>query len=349
MFTSFLQLKNLKHYYKVFEIKALLSMGDAKIKPFWLLAVSVCLAVILTYKVLSFLYLPKSHTPFVAYTPYWFKDESENLKRASFDQVKADLDLAKSLGFKGIKLWCIEGLEYNNLTESVFDYCEEIGLQISLPLRIWRQEEFPNNDDALRDFMNFLSVLIPKVKDKKSLSFYILHYPVDYQDIYGYAQRWFKTEKYKMKLQGLIAFIRQLDEKHKIYMALEFDPKFGTPYDLNVDGFGVEPYSWGTPYLFDPHKIESYVSFFRDLGKHVFIDEYGLHTAEGVKHGYCIDEKTKTRILKDFIMFMCAEKYVWCYFSLFDTSEADWGLAYANRTLKQSGHLIKNLLSRVTV
>lgn len=288
---------------------------------------------------------PKMHTPYIAYTPYWFDDESENLKRASFKQVKDDLDLAKSLGFKGIKLWCIEGLEYNNLTEKVFDYCEQIGLEISLPLRVWRQEEFPD-DDAIRDFLNFLNGLIPKVRDKKALRFYILHYPIDYRDIYGYAQTWFKTEKYKMKL---LAFIKQLDPKHKIYMALEFDPKFGAPYDLGVDGFGVEPYSWNTPYSFDPNKVTEYLRFFVDQGYYTFIDEYGLHTTKGVNHGYCINEETKTRILRDFIMFIYSKRYLWCYFSLFDTSEADWGLAYANRTLKNSGLMIRDLLRKVTI
>ncbi|MEM3645277.1 MAG: hypothetical protein QXM87_02875 [Candidatus Bathyarchaeia archaeon] len=318
-------------------------------KLFTLLVALLLVLIMFSIEDFRIAFSPKMHTPYIAYTPYWFDDESENLKRTSFKQVKADLDLAKSLGFKGIKLWCIEGLEYNNLTEKVFDYCAEIGLEILLPLRVWRQEEFPNNNDAIRDFLNFLNILIPKIKDKKALRFYILHYPIDYSDIYGYAQTWFKTEKYRMKLQGIIMFIKQLDPKHKVYMALEFDPKFGAPYDLGVDGFGVEPYSWNTPYSFDPHKIIEYLRYFEDQGYYVFIDEYGLHTTKGVNHGYCINEETKTRILRDFIMFIYSKKYLWCYFSLFNTSEADWGLAYANGTLKQSGLMIRDLLRKVTI
>ena len=96
------------------------------------------------------------------------------------------------------------------------------------------------------------------------------------------------------------------------------------------------------------NKIRDYILFFESKRKFVFIDEYGLHTTQGVTHGYCLDEETKTQILHDFIMWIYPKKIIWCYFSLFDTSEADWGLAYPNCTLKQSGKMVKNLLPKVT-
>ena len=307
---------------------------------------------------IKIIFSPKLHKPFISYTPFWFEDEADNQKRADFSQVKEDLDLVKFLGFEGIKLFCIEGLDYHNLTIQLFDYCHSIGLKITLPFRIWRQEQFPNNQTAVEEFMDFLSDLIPKVKDKEALYFYVVHYPVDYSDIYGYAKRNFKNGTYITRLQEIISLIQNLDTKHDIYMALEFDPKLEAPYDLDfVKGFGVEPYLWNTPYCIDLLTILYHLGYLEIKGKVVFIDEYGLQTNRGfrlwrakhgeVKHGYCVNEQTKAKILRDFVIWVLDKPYPWSYFALHDTAEADWGLAYSNNTLKYSGQVAKHVLSKI--
>jgi len=302
---------------------------------------------------------PKRHQPFIAYTPYWFLDEEENQKRANITWIRRDLDLVRELGFKGIKLFCIEGLEKHNLTRKLLKYCNKINLKVIMAFRIWRPEQFPKNVTVLREFSDFLRNLIPKIRDEEALYLYALHYPINYSDINGYAKTWFKNETYKLNLQQIINLIHQLDPNHNIYMALEFNPELNPPLNLkNIMGFGVEPYSWNTPETINLEKIIAFLKYFEDKGKHAIIDEYGLQTNRGydewiithgeVNHGYCINEKMKAKILRYLILWIFNKPYIWCYFALHDTREADWGIAYPNNTLKESGKAIKSLLQKTT-
>ena len=320
-----------------------------KFKGLSLILICLCFLILFQNEDVRFLISPKLHEPFINYTPYWFSSEIENQKRVNFTWVKKDLDLVKELGFKGIKLWCIEGLEQRNLTVKLFDYCSEIELKIILPFRIWRPEQFPNNLTAINEFKDFLRDLIPKIKNKSALYFYVVHYPIDFSNPYNYAKTWFDNETYKFRLREIISLIRELDCNHDIYMALEFNPYWNPPLDLgNIKGYGVEPYSWHTPYNFDVHRIVDFVKYFEDKGLSVYIDEYGLHTNNLVTHGYCVNETVKTEILETFIKWIFDKPYIWSYFSLHDTNEADWGLAYANNTLKPSGEMVKSLLPKIT-
>ena len=302
------------------------------------------------------IFSPKLHKPFCTYTPYWFLNDTDTEARANFSQVKKDLDLIKDLGFKGLKLWCIEGLEYNNLTDNVFDYCEDIDLKVILPFRIWGHDEFPNNEIAIKEFTDFIEDLIPRIKGKRSLYAYVVHYPINYSDIEGYAEQYFDTIAYKSHLASLNSRIHKLDPNHEIYMALEFDPNLNPPLDVNVQGYGIEPYSWYTPKRFDVHKVRTYLGYFenRNPPLHAFIDEYGLQTVQGwvswgstVLHGYTYDEESKAQILHDFIIWVYDKPYLWSYFALHDTAESDWGLAYENGTLKESGRSLRDLLKRI--
>jgi len=285
---------------------------------------------------------------FVVYTPHWFGNMTENELRKDINVIKSDLLLGKSLGFHGVKLFCIEGIEWTNenFSRQVFDCCEEIGLNITLPLRIWRQEQFPENLTAISEFRGFVSTLIRKIRNSSALLAYIVHYPVDYSDIYAYGQKWFGNPKYRFELQEIISHVYELDPKHPIWMALEFNPSdYDTPVNFTfVESYGVEPYSWRTPLEYNENEVLNYVGFFGSRNLSCFIDEWGVQTNNVDLVGYAPNETVKTQKIRAFILHMFRKGYTWAYFSLFDTSQADWGLVYDNGTLKESGRMVKDLL-----
>ncbi|MDH5687519.1 MAG: hypothetical protein OEZ48_06635 [Candidatus Bathyarchaeota archaeon] len=285
---------------------------------------------------------------FVVYTPHWFGNMTENELRKDIDVIRSDLLLAKSPGFHGVKLFCIEGIEgtSENFSRQVFDCCEELGLRVTLPLRVWRQEQFPENLTAISDFEEFVSTLIPKICNSSALLAYIVHYPVDYSDIYAYGQKCFGNPNYSFELQEIISHVHKLDPEHPIWMALEFNPSdYDTPVNFTfVESYGVEPYSWKTPLEYNENEVLKYTGFFESRNLSCFIDEYGVQTSNVDLVGYAPNETVKTQKIRAFILHMFRKGYTWAYFSLFDTSQADWGLVHDNGTLKESGRMIKDLL-----
>ncbi|MFB0503331.1 MAG: hypothetical protein ACETWE_05820 [Candidatus Bathyarchaeia archaeon] len=288
------------------------------------------------------------HKPFVVYTPHWFANVSECVKRTNISAIEKDLDLVKSLGFDGIKLFCIEGIEWSGPgIQKVLDACEKKGLNVTLPFRIWRPYQFPENETAIDEFTSFLKTVIPKVRDSTALVAYIIHYPINFTDKAAYAEKWFSNEIYKAKLEEIINQTHFLDPAHPIWMALEFDPHFNPPLDVeHVEAYGVEPYSWYTPEKYDPDRVRLFLGYFEEMNMQVFIDEYGVQTNNPeLIVGHAPSETIKAGKIRDFILDVCDKGYVWAYFSLFDTSQTDWGLAYDNGTLKESGRIVQDLLT----
>jgi len=74
------------------------------------------------------------HIPLVNYCPFWNMDKKENM---TLEQVNLDLDLVKSLGFRGIKMWNIEEYESKEWTDEIFEALEQRELKAILPFR-WR-------------------------------------------------------------------------------------------------------------------------------------------------------------------------------------------------------------------
>jgi hypothetical protein len=109
----------------------------------------------------------------------------------------------------------------------------------------------------------------------------------------------------------------------------------------NVDGYGVQPYSH-TKDSIEKGRINSYVSYFLDTGKPVYIDEWGLHTSNNWSSGTCTDEETKARVLTDFVSFVEGEGLTWTYFLLLDSKlyKIDWGIMNENRSLRLSGQVL---------
>lgn len=292
---------------------------------------------------------PRFHRPYVVYAPHWFANTTECEIRTwdNMTHINADLDLVKEMGFYGIKLFNIEPIHWEGPGPGrVMLACEDRGLRVTIALRVWRQEQFPENKTAIGQFKDFLSEAIPLVRNSSALVAYIVHYPVNYTDIWAYGQKWFHTTEYKRSLEEIIGHLYSLDPSHPIWMSLEFDPEFNAPLDLcDVEAYGIQPYSWHTPSCYDKHKTRKYLQYFEQRGLQHFIDEYGVQTNNASLSGYAYNETVKARVVKAFIYDVFGKGYTSAYFALFDTSQADWGLAFDNRTLKESGLQVKDILA----
>ena len=302
------------------------------------------------------------HVPFVCYWPFNILDNIKNdgsldSSRENYAKILEDLALIKELGFKGIKLFGIEQIEQKGFTQALFIDADRLELSIILAFRPWSPEEFPHNKTRVREWRNFIANVVTKVRDHRSLLWYSLHYPVhNYTDLrktFGIM----RSYEYRRALQELINTIRQNDPFHPVYLAVDGDPRWPFPYHLGlVEGYGVMPYPWKTPQHFDEERVETFLSLFHDRGMKAYIDEWGVQTLGGypwwkrqygeVQHGKAEDEETKAHIITEFYHYIRTQPIIWCYFALHDTGESDWGLAYSNNTLKESGKTLKVLLTQ---
>lgn len=297
--------------------------------------------------------LNNRHFPLVNYAPYWIPIEGA---RKNYSEIVDDLNLVSYLGFKGVKLWNIEGFHDNGIVDKIFSDLQERGLVAVLPFRVWRQEQFPENQSAIDEFKAFVANVSIKLKTKTNLLWYTVHYPVDWNNITGTMER-FKTEAYRSKLQEIINTIWNNDPVHPIYMSLEFDPNWGAPYNLmNIQGFGVEPWTYEEAGKVQWDKVRAYIDYFRLRGENVYIDEWGVQTVGGypswvaehgeVRHGKAMSEQNKAQMVKDFVEGVRSLDIVWSYFALHDTNESDWGLANNNNMPKESGKAMKEMLQQ---
>jgi len=182
---------------------------------------------------------------------------------------------------------------------------------------------------------------------------YGIHYPVFSWENLSKTNETMKLPEYKSELQRIIDTIHFADYTHEIYMLMEFDPCYLTPpYDLcHIAGFGVEPYTWCTSNIVDYEKIDSWLNYFKCEGKRVYIDEWGVQTQgayltwpQPIHHGHADNEIMKCKMIEDFVRHIHNWDIVWSYFALHDTGESDWGLVYANNTLKESGRRTQEVL-----
>jgi len=183
------------------------------------------------------------HIPLVNYCPFWNMDKKENM---TLEQVNLDLDLVKSLGFRGIKMWNIEEYESKGWTDEIFEALEQRELKAILPFRWKGWSNFPYNKTETDEFIQSESSLCNRLANKSSLMWYGIHYPVYSWKDEDLNETWnrFKDPLYKSELQRIIDAMYFADSTHEIYMLLEFDPDWNgnhPPYDLcYIAGFGVE-------------------------------------------------------------------------------------------------------------
>jgi len=269
----------------------------------------------------------------VAYAPY----ESG---ASTIEQMKADLKLARDMGFEGVKLWDNPSLLRDGNLAELLDVGRELGLKFNLPLMIENCNDFPDDNESITRFGTYLIELARAVSKKDNILWYGLWYPIAWSEGNSWNQRNVARPEYQQKLQEFIDILEENDPGHEIRLFADADPwLFGFPKDFtNVDGYGVQPYSHIEDSV-DRKRIESHVSYFLDTGKTVYIDEWGLHTSRSPNYGLCAKEENKARVLTDFISFVEGEGLTWTYFMLFDSHlyPTDWGIVNGDRSLRPSG------------
>jgi len=272
----------------------------------------------------------------VAYAPY----ESG---ASTIEQMKVDLKLAKDIGFDGIKLWNIRDLLKDDNLPKILDIGEELGLKFNLPLMVGNPYDFPDDNESIAEFKTYLSKLTEIVKGRDNVLWYGLWYPIAWKRSVLWNQQNMARTKYQQTLQEFVDVLKENDPEHEVRLFADFDLTiYRLPKNFsNVDGYGVQPYSRIKDSI-DGDRIKSYVSYFLDTGKPVYIDEWGLHTSNNWVSGTCTDEETKARVLTDFVSFVEGEGLTWTYFLLLDSRlyKIDWGIVNGNRTLRLSGQIL---------
>ena len=335
-------------------------------KKLVIVALSISLLVIAACVIYVTWYAPRlrvrKHFPLVA--TYQFEVKG-HVPHENYDQFLRDLDLIVDIGFKGVKLWNIEGYYDINLLDEITRDLKKRNLVFTLPFQVWRREEFPYNKTVLDGlyaydertwervgFIDFVGKVAAKLKTKDNMLWYAVHYPFDWSKWEEYKKR-FDDPGYKFELQRIINAINQNDGTHPIYMVLEFPPDFNPPYDLNgIEGFGVQPYSLINDDI-DKTRINEHLNFLKKRGNKVYIDEWGVQTEAGfgeykgtVKHGWASNEESKAKMIEGFVDYILDWEIVWCYFGLHDHWESDWGIVDLDNSLKKGGEAMKAALHK---
>jgi len=335
-------------------------------KKLVIVALSISLLVIAACVICVTWYAPRlrvrKHFPLIATYQFEVKGHAPH---ENYDQFLRDLDLIVNTGFKGVKLWNIEGYYDSNLLDDFTKDLKKRNLVFTLPFQVWRRGEFPYNKTVLDGlyeydektwdrvgFIDFVGKVASKLRTKDNLLWYAVHYPFDWSNWEEYKKR-FDDPEYKLELQRIIDAITQNDGTHPIYLVLEFPPDFNPPYDLNgIEGFGVQPYSRVKDDI-DIKRIYQELNFFQEIGKKAYIDEWGVQTTGGwgeyagtVHHGWASDEDSKAKMIEDFVDYISKRDVVWCYFGLHDHRQSDWGIVNLDNSLKKSGEALKAALHK---
>jgi len=206
------------------------------------------------------------HFPLVATYQFEVKGHAPH---EDYDQFLRDLDLIVELGFRGVKLWNIEGYYDTLILDKVARDLKERGLVFVVPFQFWERNQFPYNTTKVDEFADYVEDVAKKLRDKENLLWYALHYPFNWTIKEDFLAR-LKTDEYKQQLQRIIDAINSADGIHPVYMVLEFPPDFYPPYDLTgVEGFGVQPYSLVKDDI-DKSRINEHLNFYKKRGNKVY-------------------------------------------------------------------------------
>lgn len=282
---------------------------------------------------------------FVVYYPY--EVDGHNPKQ-NWNQFIADVNLIKSMGFKGVKLHNVWNFWNDSLIDDALDVFEAYNLSVILQLYYYEAQTFPQNDTQINAFTDYVCSLADIVKNK-SFEWYAFHYPFYYPEKENYVANNITHPKYKQALQWIINNIMAIDSNHPIYMVSESLEVYNAslPYDLEgISGFGIQPYSRKINDI-QSNYVSNLCAFYKSLGKNVYIDEWGVQTNPFVTHGLASNEKYKIKMIEQMLNLIRNWNTTICYFGLHDLARenADWGLCYNSNILKESGKAVKKFLN----
>jgi hypothetical protein len=292
----------------------------------------------------------KRFSAFVVYSPYEIPNRQNPEQK--FSLFLADLDLVKDMGFDGVKLHDVWNFWNDSLLDQAVTEMANRDLKVIIQFYCYDAQLFPQNTSRTDDHIRFFRSAATILKDNDNVLWYALFYPWHWPHRYNYIENNLTSSAYQWELQRIIDDIKEVDPETPIYLVSQSIEYYGgdPPHTLTkIVGFGYHPYSRETNNIQADDMIREYYNYWkgqaktRDLG--VYIDEWGVQTEKSKKEGFASSEDEKADMIADFVDYIYTWDIVWCYFALHDTSESDWGLVYADNTLKKSGEIMKNLLN----
>ncbi len=281
----------------------------------------------------------------VAYTP------TESSQNPTLAQIFTDLESVRQLGFDGVKLWNTNELYQRGWLAEVLSKAESLSLRVNVVYQFNQTNDvFPPSESATDAMKVTIGRIASVTQSSHAVVWNSLFAPFDWNMTETNRQAIVRSQNYQNTLEELLATIAESDPAHQVRVSFDGDPRIGFPFLKNARGYGIMPYSLSLDDI-DIARTRAFVAYFAPDGKPVYIDEWGLHTTDHLRHGRVSNEEQKARRLVEFARFTEASHLDWTYFMLIDRVQSisfergvDWGLLNLDRTPRRSGSALASYL-----
>lgn len=297
------------------------------------------LFILITTLFIIFLTATINHEPeslaFCSYQPYW-------MRNCNMTEIITDLALIKGTGFDGVKIF-YEYIVERGIVEPLLNYTQKLGLKVIFATHAtYWGSKYPNiafpNETIVKDYKRQLGAISGNISSHgyDHVLFIAIYYPIPFN--YTQVVEKLNSQEYINALKDIVSYVKSFGLK--VSLDTEGDPNvYSIPLLPEVDLYGIMPYSPNLDYM-NVTYLESWASYFKNKGKHVYLSEYGFRTWKPKEHlalGMVSNETVKARLIREFVGY-CKENFdVFTYFALFD-ADGGWGLAEKDtRVLRESG------------
>ncbi|MEM3700101.1 MAG: hypothetical protein QXL57_04455 [Candidatus Bathyarchaeia archaeon] len=310
---------------------------------------------------------------------------SIRLNAAKQQRVRNWISLAKQMGFKGVGVAELECYYLDGYLDEYLRLIDEYGLKAALYImwrdftinvsfeqnasrpilnEFWMPKDFPDNATKVSAWLSFIKNVTEIAKNHSNVEFYLLFMPFRWQNNATTQANFENYTYYRNYMQQAVDTIKQIDPHKPVLLVSDgIEMENVTlvllrriPYDLDgIDGYGFTYYSRAGNCFCRSHfqwVTEFYMGKINEfLGREgrLFLAEWGWHTSENTSYGYCFNEASKCKLIKETAKAIADFRIrYWGYFSLqdFPSENADYGLAYSDHTLKPSGEIMLKLLKK---
>lgn len=317
------------------------------------------------------LYLPSAKAEFKLYCcvyPYGYN----NMTPLNETDFVLQLEKVKEIGFDGINLWNIECFYDESKVDFLMEKTKELGLDVLISLNYFNRSysfPFPSQayssyrgffDDAeLELYCEFVTNVSHIVKNYSNFKGFLVYFPFgcNTQEEYDFWFSQISTSDYQLRYIRILEAIRK-ECGHPFYPStmiwsdypMDICQKLPKSFPYWYEGFAFQPYNIAIDDI-EAWKIKNFYNYFKNYGK-PHIAEFGYCTYGIYSHGKAQTEQRKAEMLIEFLEYMKKLRHdgFVCYFGLtdFPPENADFGLVYANYTLKPSGNAIKQWIQKNT-
>jgi len=336
-----------------------------------IMLIGIVIGIILVDYLNRFYPRQKRYTPYIVTYDYSWNNMTP-LNKTRFMQ---NIQQAKDLGFKGIKLCNIECYYAEGYLLEAVRNISKLGLKVIIPFKWFDAtynfpypavayqniEDFPDNQTQFEAFLEYVYNVTQLLRDEGNVVWFDIHYPFNWE----YTRKAFWAKKimtlgYKVALQEIINKIHEgAYWATKVFLSSELIETY-TNYTMPTDfdgiaGFAFQPYSL-TKGSAGTSQLKKQYDFWTTKAKEegtrlgrtlsVYIGEWGFRTTGYGDHGYATSEDNKCQIIRQMVDYLYDWDIIWTYFGLLDfpPEAADWGIICNDGTLKPSGVAMKDAL-----